>query len=522
MRISDLLAIDELGLRLLAGDPEREFGTVHITDLPEPGRYLSGGELVLTGLMWRDTAADSARFVTALVECGVSALGAGAARLGHVPADLVSACGQAGLPLVEVPVEVSFRTLAELVAPRLSGDVRDALGRHRRLVAALAEGADLRGLFELTAAELGVTGAVLSACGEVVVGTAADPAGLARAYLTAPRLPALAGGATLFAVGRGHRAAGWVLACDGDLLGRADLGYELAACVALERGRLEEGRRVERRLAGQLVAAALAESDAADLNARLRTCGIDADEPYAVVSATAAPPAAIAAPPGAPGAADPGPTTPPGPAPAVLGGRILEELLAREVVAAPVPAEPPQGSGGGAVAVVALRGRSAGELAARLRAGAAVLAALPGTRLSVGLSGALTGAAALKGGLEEAGHARRLAQARDGGVVTSDEIYTHALLLATVPGDVRRSFSDRLLSPLLAYDRRHQSDLVRTLDVFLDCSGSWNACAERLHVHVNTVRYRVRRIEELTGRNLSAMSDRVDFFLALRDTTPPA
>ncbi|MGW2217862.1 PucR family transcriptional regulator [Nonomuraea sp. NPDC001684] len=521
MRISDLLAIDELGLRLLAGDPEREFGTVHITDLPEPGRYLSGGELVLTGLMWRDTAADSARFVTALVEGGVAALGAGAARLGHVPADLVSACRQAGLPLVEVPVEVSFRTLAELVAPRLSGDVRDALGRHRRLVAALAEGADLRGLFELTAAELGVTGAVLSASGEVVVGTAADPAGLARAYLTAPRLPALAGGATLFAVGRGHRAAGWVLACDGDLLGRADLGYELAACVALERGRLEEGRRVERRLAGQLVAAALADSDAAELNARLRTCGIDADEPYAVVSATAPRSGATAPRSGAPAA------------PAVLGGRILEELLAREVVAAPVPAEPPQGSGGtavdgggrsgggGAVAVVALRGRSVGELAARLRAGAAVLAALPGTRLSVGVSGALTGAAALKGGVEEAGHARRLAEARDGGVVTSDEIYTHALLLATVPGDVRRSFSDRLLSPLLAYDRRHQSGLVRTLDVFLDCSGSWNACAERLHVHVNTVRYRIRRIEELTGRNLSAMSDRVDFFLALRDTTPP-
>ncbi|MFI9590602.1 PucR family transcriptional regulator [Nonomuraea sp. NPDC052265] len=544
MRISDLLAIDELGLRLLAGDPEREFGTVHITDLPEPGRYLCGGELVLTGLMWRDTAADSARFVAALVEAGVSALGAGEARLGHVPADLVTACRRAGLPLVEVPVEVSFRTLAELAAPRLSGDVRDALGRHRRLVAALADGADLRGLFELTAAELGVTGAVLSASGEVIVGTAAEPVELARAYLTASRLPALAGGATLFAVGRGHRAAGWVLACDGDLLGRADLGYELAACVALERGRLEEGRRVERRLAGQLVAAALAESDVAELNARLRTCGMEADEPYAVVSATAPRPGATR-----------------GPAPAALGGQIVEELLAREVVAATTfdgtdgtsgvvdiagvaaaggEGVTPPGHGqarggeglgrggegaaagpGGAVAVVALRGRSAGELAARLRAGAAVLAALPGLRLSVGVSGALAGAAALKGGVEEAGHARRLAEARDGGVVTSDEIYTHALLLATVPGDVRRSFADRLLSPLLSYDRRHQSGLLRTLDVFLDCSGSWNACAERLHVHVNTVRYRIRRIEELTGRDLSSMADRVDFFLALRDTTPP-
>ncbi|MCF6473587.1 PucR family transcriptional regulator [Nonomuraea sp. MG754425] len=496
MRISDLLAIDDLRLRLLTGDPEREFGTVHITDLPEPGRYLGGGELVLTGLMWWHEPADSARFVAALAESGVAALGAGQAWLGHVPGDLVAACARAGLPLLEVPVEVSFRTLAETVVPRLAGDVRDALGRHRRLVAAMAEGADLRELFALTAAELGVTGAVVSASGEVIVGTVDDPVGLAKAYLTAPRLPVLAGAHTLFAVGRGHRAAGWALACDGDLMGRADLGYELAACVGLERGRVEEGRRVERRLTEQLVVAALAEAGGAELNARLRTCGVDTAEPYAIVDVTASRPGATR-----------------GPDPATLGGRIVEELLGREIVAA--------AGADGAVAVVPLRESTTAELAERLRAGAGVLAALPGTRLCVGLSGALSGAAAVKGGVEEAGHARRLAEARGGGVVTSDEIYTHALLLATVPGDVRRSFAARLLSPLLDYDRRHQSELVRTLGVFLDCAGSWNACAEQLHVHVNTVRYRVRRIEELTGRNLATMADRVDFFLALRDTAPP-
>ncbi|MEQ4716540.1 helix-turn-helix domain-containing protein [Nonomuraea sp. B19D2] len=37
-------------------------------------------------------------------------------------------------------------------------------------------------------------------------------------------------------------------------------------------------------------------------------------------------------------------------------------------------------------------------------------------------------------------------------------------------------------------------------------------------MHVNTVLYRIRRIEELTGRNLATMADRVDFFLAFRDT----
>ncbi|MEO3803219.1 helix-turn-helix domain-containing protein [Nonomuraea sp. B1E8] len=505
MRISDLLAIEELRLTLLAGDPAREFSTVHITDLPEPGRYLGGGELVLTGLMWWHQAGDSARFVAALAEAGVAALGAGQARLGHVPGDLVTACRAAGLPLIEVPTEVSFRTLAELVVPRLSGDVREALGSHRRLVAAMAEGADLPELFRLTAAELGVTGAVVSASGEVIVGAADDPAHLATAYLTAPRLPALAGATTVFAVGRGHRAAGWALACDGDLLGRADVGYELAACVALERSRMEEGRRVERRLIEQLVAAALAGAGLPELNARLRTCGIDAAEPYTIVNATVS------------GQGAPGPSA--------LGGQVVEELLGREAVAAVLPAVDPAAdpavTGEGAVAVVPLRERTASEVAGRLRAGVRVLSALPDTRVSVGLSGALTGAAAVKGGVEEARHARRLAESRAGGVVTSDEIYTHALLLATVPVDVRRSFTARLLAPLLDYDRTHQSELVRTLRVYLDCAGSWNACAERLHVHVNTVRYRVRRIEELTGRDLSAMADRVDFFLALRDTGPP-
>ncbi|NUW31517.1 helix-turn-helix domain-containing protein [Nonomuraea sp. SMC257] len=556
MRISELLAVGSLRLGLLTGDPDTEFRGVHITDLPDPGRYLSGGELVLTGLMWRHGPADSAPFVAALARAGVAALGAGLARLGHVPGDLVAACAEAGLPLLEVPTEVSFGALAELAASRPPGDARDArdardaLGRHRRLVAAVAEGAGLTELFALTAAELGVTGAVVSACGQVVAGRADDPVGLARAYLTAPALPCRSGAHTLFAVGPGgtgdgRRAAGWVLACDGDLTDRTDLGHELAACVTLERNRMEEGRRVERRLAEQLVTAALTEPDPAVVAARLRTCGIGDGEPYAVVSATL------------PRRTRHGDVPERGPGPATLGGRALEELLGREVVAAvgadravavtwpdgavagaaaavrrpdgavagarpdgAVAGARPDGAAGvtleGALAVVPLGGASAGELAERLRRGAEVLAALPDGRLRVGLSGELTGAAALRGGIEEAGHARRLAEARSGGVVTSDEIYTHALLLATVPGDVRRSFAARLLGPLVDYDRRHQSELVRTLATFLDCAGSWNACGERLHVHVNTVRYRIGRVEELTGRDLSTMADRVDFFLALR------
>jgi DNA-binding PucR family transcriptional regulator len=94
---------------------------------------------------------------------------------------------------------------------------------------------------------------------------------------------------------------------------------------------------------------------------------------------------------------------------------------------------------------------------------------------------------------------------------------SHERLLASVPASVLRSFRERLLGPLAEYDARHNAELLPTLRSFLACDGSWSACASRMYVHVNTVRYRIGRIEALTGRDLSALADRVDFFLALRD-----
>jgi DNA-binding PucR family transcriptional regulator len=102
--------------------------------------------------------------------------------------------------------------------------------------------------------------------------------------------------------------------------------------------------------------------------------------------------------------------------------------------------------------------------------------------------------------------------AADGGV----PVDSHERLLASVPTSVLRSFRERLLGPLAEYDARHNAELLPTLRSFLACDGSWSACASRMYVHVNTVRYRIGRIEALTGRDLSALSDRVDFFLALR------
>lgn len=113
-----------------------------------------------------------------------------------------------------------------------------------------------------------------------------------------------------------------------------------------------------------------------------------------------------------------------------------------------------------------------------------------------------------------AGEVPEVAETRPDGELA--KVDSHERLLASVPAPVLRSFTERLLGPLTEYDARHNAELLPTLRSFLACDGSWSACASRMYVHVNTVRYRIGRIEALTGRDLSALPDRVDFFLALR------
>jgi DNA-binding PucR family transcriptional regulator len=101
-------------------------------------------------------------------------------------------------------------------------------------------------------------------------------------------------------------------------------------------------------------------------------------------------------------------------------------------------------------------------------------------------------------------------------VVTSDQVASHVLLLATVPDDVRRTYTHRVLGAVLEHDRKTGGELLATLREFLACSGSWARTAEAMHLHVNTVRYRIERVEQLTGRDLSRLEDKIDVFLALK------
>jgi len=92
---------------------------------------------------------------------------------------------------------------------------------------------------------------------------------------------------------------------------------------------------------------------------------------------------------------------------------------------------------------------------------------------------------------------------------------SYRALLTRLPDDARRTFRHQVLGKLVESDDPYHTDLLTTLSEFLACSGSWTVCAHRLHMHVNTLRYRISRIEELTGRDLSSLDDRVDLLLAL-------
>jgi hypothetical protein len=122
----------------------------------------------------------------------------------------------------------------------------------------------------------------------------------------------------------------------------------------------------------------------------------------------------------------------------------------------------------------------------------------------------------------QARQARRIAALLGGGVHVVDAagLGSVELLLATAPDEARRAFRTSLLSPLLDYDADHGTELVRTLRVFLDCSGSWTKAAEAMFVHVNSLRYRMRRVEELTGRDLGSLADQAALLLALRLAGP--
>ncbi|MEQ6901447.1 helix-turn-helix domain-containing protein [Nocardioides sp. YIM 152588] len=132
------------------------------------------------------------------------------------------------------------------------------------------------------------------------------------------------------------------------------------------------------------------------------------------------------------------------------------------------------------------------------------------------------GVADLRVSLLQARHAVDVLVARGAeGWLTHEELASPALLLAAQDPAVLQALARTVLGGVLDSDRDRGTELVASLRVFLDSGGRWQESAETLHVHINTLRHRMKRVEELTGRSLASTADRVDLFLALR-ALPPA
>jgi PucR family transcriptional regulator, purine catabolism regulatory protein len=90
------------------------------------------------------------------------------------------------------------------------------------------------------------------------------------------------------------------------------------------------------------------------------------------------------------------------------------------------------------------------------------------------------------------------------------------LLLSLQDDDALNSYCRSVLDPIEQGEGDYGEELVRSLDVFIEHNGHWEKAASALFCHRHTLRYRIRRIEQLTGRDFSNARDRIEFWLALR------
>ena len=106
------------------------------------------------------------------------------------------------------------------------------------------------------------------------------------------------------------------------------------------------------------------------------------------------------------------------------------------------------------------------------------------------------------------GSAPEVASWRDLGAFT--------LLLSIQDDDALALYCDSVLGPIEEGDEEYGGELLRSLEAFIEQNGQWERAAREVYCHRHTLRYRMRKVEELTGRDLSRAHDRIEFWLALR------
>jgi purine catabolism regulator len=526
--------VRDLGLELLCGHDAADAPVrwVHISEERDPTPWLSGGELLLCTGMGLEEAEDQRAFVALLADHGIAGLGFGV-EVNHptTPHALLQAARERAFPVFEVPHEMPFIAVTERAFTTLVNEnyavLRRSIAAQERLQRIVLSERGLDAIANTLASLLGAAVLVFDGRGQLLAHrtfrlAVDDPAtealseelnAHARAGVTepfAPDHPQLAGRAMALPVGAtgepGRHAAAvpqaWLVAVkDGGPLDEFDrlLLHQAVTVVALELLRRRVAGNTERRLAGDVLnQLAGGELRGGELARRLEPFGLHR-RVAALAMTSAAPDERLE------DALD-----------AALRDESVAGLVARTgpLSCALVPGYPEDElfELGQRVLARVVEGLGS-DAQVRIGAGRAVEAG-EARRAYHEARWALE-SRVLGGGGPDAG-ATSNGAGTPGAVATYRDLGSFQLLLSLQDSDALRLYCDSLLGPLEEGEGAYGGELLRSLGAFIECNGQWEAAARQLFCHRHTLRYRVRRIEELTGRDLSSARDRIEFWLALR------
>jgi PucR family transcriptional regulator, purine catabolism regulatory protein len=527
--LASLVHHSALRLTVRAGEDRLDVPVrwAHVSELADPVPYMEGGELLLTTALKLDAQDPQTmrRYVRRLADAGVVGLGFGVGvNYDEIPGALVAAAGQEGLPLLEVPRRTPFLAISKAVSAAIAADqyraVTAGFAAQRELTRqALAAGPE--GLLAALAAQVDGWAALYDA-GGAVVATAPEWAGRRAARLTseveklrersAPAISVVGGPGhedrvELHTLGTGRRSRAALAVGTAAAPGTAER-YAVHAAIALLTLTTERSRSLyaaEQRLGAAVLRMLLAgqpdhaRTVAGDLYGGLL------DAPFRLVIAESAGKPRGPAETAAPDLADP----------LAALAETMEAAAARFGEAVLIVPE-----GGRLVVLAADGGAAATACTDRATALEAARAAEPDDRtgeetdLVVGLS-APAGPVAAAGAYKQAEQALSVARRR-GRVCVEHERLAAGSVLPLLADDAVRAFADGLLRPLYEHDATGRGDLVASLRAWLSRHGQWDAAAADLGVHRHTLRYRMRRVEEILGRSLDDPDARMELWLALK------
>ena len=529
--------LKDLEVRLVAGEEGLDLPVrwVHISELLDPTPWLSGGELLLSTGLQLDSTKRQREFVTRLADHHLAGLGFGIG-FGHdtVPEAVVQVAQERGFPVFEVPYALPFIAITEAAFSQLVNEqyavLRRALTAQERLERIVLSERGLEALVAAIATLIGAAVLVFDSRGEPIMQRAfrrtIDPASVASLKSEVrERARRREARAFMPLVDDGHQGLALPVASDGGpqpgaagpvrvpeawLVAIKDSGalsdfdrltlHQAVTIVALELLRARVAGDTERRLAGDVLDAVVrGELAGPDLARRLAPFGLS-ERVAALV---------IQRPHNGRGTSTP------------IEAALLSAL--RDEAAPGLVAST------GPLTCALIPGMADEELFGLTHRVGARLGSELGMSPSVGVGRAVPGGEARRSFHEarcavEAltlGMASTQGNGSSGGgtaprIGTYKDLGSFQLLLSLQDDEALRLFCDSILGPIEASEGHYGGELMRSLEAFIEENGQWERAARRLYCHRHTLRYRIRRVEELTGRNLGSARDRIEFWLALR------